>query len=144
MHSSFLPIASLLLSIWGFVALTTAIEFPENLAIWKLKFVCCSMLKQYVLANDFHSNHQFETPYSTLHYFSPIACLLLSTCGFVALITANISRESHSMENGFVCCSASLDKNAIMIFQKNRDRQIAAALVSHRRGFHSTNLKGTH
>ncbi|KAK4854329.1 hypothetical protein QYF36_022327 [Acer negundo] len=151
MRSSFLPIASLLLSIWGFVALTTAIEFlenlatwklkfvccsatiefPENLAIWKLKFVCCSascsnlmsinraspfmpllfycwdmttasmysealafiwqMLKQYVLANDFHSNHQFETPYSNLHYFSPIACLLLSTCGFVALITANIS-----------------------------------------------------
>ncbi|KAK4853274.1 hypothetical protein QYF36_006467 [Acer negundo] len=39
----FSPIASLLLSIWGSVAsLTTANEFPENLAIWKLKFVCCS------------------------------------------------------------------------------------------------------
>ncbi|KAI9192003.1 hypothetical protein LWI28_016838 [Acer negundo] len=39
----FSPIASLLLSILGSVAsLTTANEFPENLAIWKLKFVCCS------------------------------------------------------------------------------------------------------
>ncbi|KAK0570705.1 hypothetical protein LWI29_005250 [Acer saccharum] len=39
----FSPISSLLLSIGGSVALlTTANEFPENLAIWKLKFVCCS------------------------------------------------------------------------------------------------------
>ncbi|KAL5768519.1 hypothetical protein ACOSP7_015064 [Xanthoceras sorbifolium] len=38
----FSPIASLLLSTWGFLALTIANEFPENLAIWKMKFVCCS------------------------------------------------------------------------------------------------------
>ncbi|KAK1549346.1 hypothetical protein Q3G72_000481 [Acer saccharum] len=87
MHSSFLPIASLLLSIWGFVALTTAIEFPENLAIWKLKFVCCSVNAEALIFPE------------NLTVWKMVLCAVL---------------------------------------------QIAAALVSHRRGFHSTNLKGTH
>ncbi|TXG61656.1 hypothetical protein EZV62_013019 [Acer yangbiense] len=116
MHSFFLPIASLLLSIWGFVALTTAIEFPENLAIWMPKFVCCSMLRLR-LANDFLGNHQSETPLCTLPYFLPIASLLLSIWGFVALITAIEFPENLAIwKLKFVCCSTNAEA---LIFPEN-------------------------
>ncbi|KAL5835657.1 hypothetical protein ACOSQ3_015211 [Xanthoceras sorbifolium] len=100
----FSSIACSLLSTWRFVALTTANEFPENLAIWKMMFICC-----------FASSHQTSTAIASLTrlttLFFTFRQLLLSTPGFVALTTANELPENLAIwrMKFFCCCTANAE-----------------------------------